>query len=90
VPDLEKAFGQTVVAQLPNDGRIVPNSVNQGVPFMITNPGSAVAQAVRQLAVSLTQGGERREAKGESLNLTNADSSFTSRLRGFLSNCFAS
>src|SRR6266851_4299823 len=34
VPDIEKAFGQATVALIPNDGRIVPSSVNQGGPFM--------------------------------------------------------
>lgn len=82
VPDLEKAFGQATVALIPNDGRIVPNSVNQGVPFMMSHPGSPIAAAVNELVAALTRTG---------LAAANA-TTLTARpggLRAFLADCFA-
>ena len=88
VPDLEKAFGQSVIAQLPNDGKIVPTSVNGGVPFVVSQPGSLVAQSVRNLATSLTMSALTPHAPPEEaigrmpLGIRN--------LRSFLANCFTS
>jgi pilus assembly protein CpaE len=53
VPDLEKALGQPVAGVVPNDGRIVPASINAGVPFVMTHPRSHLAEAVRNLAQAL-------------------------------------
>lgn len=53
IPDIEHTLGHTVVAQIPNDGAIVPTAVNQGVPFVMTQPSSVVSQSVRVLARSL-------------------------------------
>lgn len=55
VPDLEKALGQPVAGTVPNDGRIVPASINAGVPFVTTHPNSGIAAAVRALARTLTR-----------------------------------
>jgi pilus assembly protein CpaE len=82
VPDLEKAFGQAVVSLIPNDGRVVPNSVNQGVPFMMSHPGSPVGEAVEQLAAALTRSGPEPAAE------TSAPAR-SGGLRAFLANCFA-
>lgn len=51
--DIEQALGHPIAAQIPNDGKIVPASVNQGVPFVLSKPDSAVGQSVRQLARTL-------------------------------------
>jgi pilus assembly protein CpaE len=82
VSEVEKAFGQCVIGQVPNDGRIVPNSVNQGVPFMISNPGSPVALAVGQLAAALTRPDQAPVAEPEAPRRSGG-------LRAFLANCFA-
>jgi len=82
VPDLEKAFGQATVALIPNDGRIVPNSVNQGVPFMMSHPSSPIGEAMNQLVASLTRTGPE----------TAAETHLAARPGGlcaFLANCFA-
>jgi pilus assembly protein CpaE len=50
VPDLEKALEQPVAGIIPNDGKIVPASINAGVPFVITHPHSAVSESIRTLA----------------------------------------
>jgi pilus assembly protein CpaE len=82
VPDLEKAFGQTVVALVPNDGRIVPSSVNQGVPFMLSHPTSPIGEAVQQLVASLTRPGAEPAAQTDTPDRLGG-------LRAFLANCFA-
>lgn len=83
VPDLEKAFGQAVVGLIPNDGRIVPSSVNQGVPFMMSHPSSPIGEAVQQLVASLTRPGAAPAVEpGAAVR--------PGGLRGLLANCFAS
>src|SRR5690348_13548818 len=47
VPDVERTLGHPVAAQIPNDGRTVPASINKGVPFILSHPGSPVGQCVR-------------------------------------------
>ncbi len=56
VLEIERALGHPVTAQIPNDGRVVPQSVNQGTPFVLSQPRSAVAQSVRDLACRLALG----------------------------------
>ena len=56
VPDIERALGHPLAAQVPNDGRIVPHSINQGVPFVLSHPHSAVAQSLRHLACQIAEG----------------------------------
>jgi pilus assembly protein CpaE len=52
--DIERALDHPIYAQIPNDGRIVPEAINEGVPFVLSHPDSAVAQSVRQLAAQLS------------------------------------
>src|SRR6266851_5353463 len=82
ISDIEKAFGQATVALIPNDGRIVPSSVNQGGPFMMSHPGSPISEAVDQLVASLTRTGP--EAAAETRVPARPGG-----LRAFLANCFA-
>jgi pilus assembly protein CpaE len=51
--EIEQTLGHSIAAQIPNDGVVVPSSINQGMPFVISQPNTAVAQSVRQLARSL-------------------------------------
>ncbi|HZP80555.1 MAG TPA: response regulator [Chthonomonadaceae bacterium] len=48
--DIEEILGFPIEASIPNDGEVVPGSVNQGVPFVQSHPNSAIGQSVRQLA----------------------------------------
>jgi pilus assembly protein CpaE len=50
VPDIERTLGQPAAHLIPNDGKLVPNSVNAGVPFVRSHPGSRVAQSVFALS----------------------------------------
>ena len=56
VPDIEQALGHTTAAQVPNDGRLVPHSINQGVPFVLSHPHSAISQSLRHLACQIAEG----------------------------------
>jgi len=50
IPDIERTLGQAAACLIPNDGKLVPNSVNTGVPFVLSHPTSRVAQGVYGLA----------------------------------------
>ena len=64
LPDIERALGHPIAAQVPNDGRVVPQSINQGVPFVLSQPHSAVAQSVGRLACQVAEGGPPPPASG--------------------------
>lgn len=53
IPDIERALGCPASALIPNDGKLVPASVNAGLPFVLSHPHSRVAQSVIQLACSV-------------------------------------
>jgi pilus assembly protein CpaE len=50
IPDIERTLGQAAACLVPNDGKLVPHSVNAGVPFVLSHPTSRVAQSVYGLA----------------------------------------
>ncbi|OHE77426.1 MAG: hypothetical protein A2107_15980 [Verrucomicrobia bacterium GWF2_62_7] len=49
----EATLGVTVAARVPHEDRLVPASINLGEPFVLTHPGSAVSQAINDLAARL-------------------------------------
>ena len=53
IPDMERTLGQAAHCLIPNDGKLVPASVNAGVPFVRSHPSSRVAQSVVGLARTL-------------------------------------
>lgn len=53
IPDVERTLGCTADALIPNDGKLVPASVNAGLPFVLSHPNAPVARAVTALASSL-------------------------------------
>ena len=50
LPDIERTLGQAAACLVPNDGKIVPHSVNAGEPFVLSHPNSRVAQSIYALA----------------------------------------
>jgi len=50
IPDFERTLGCAAACLIPNDGKLVPHSVNTGVPFVLSHPNSRVAQSVYGLA----------------------------------------
>lgn len=53
VEDIERAIGHPANTLMINDGQVVAGSINQGTPFVITQPNSAIGQSVRHLARTL-------------------------------------
>ena len=53
MPDIARTLGRGIDFCLPNDGKLVPASVNSGVPFVLSHPGSKAACSVYALARSL-------------------------------------
>ncbi|MHB8171478.1 MAG: response regulator [Thermincolia bacterium] len=68
--DVERSLGFLVAAHVPSDGRVVVASVNKGVPFVISHPGSPVTLSLKELTkMVITEGGtqdqlKNREKKG--------------------------
>jgi pilus assembly protein CpaE len=57
VADVERAVGLDISARIPSD-RLVPRSVNKGVPVVMEAPKSAVARSLNDIAKSiLAEGG---------------------------------
>lgn len=52
LPDITRTLGRSVQCLLPNDGKLVPASVNTGVPFVLSHPNSKIACSVFGLARS--------------------------------------
>lgn len=59
IADVEEALGTMVAARIPSD-RLVPRSVNKGVPIVTEAPKSGVARSISELAATIA--GDR-EAK---------------------------
>ena len=53
IDDISRTLGRPVQHHIPNDGKLVPASVNTGVPFVLSHPNSRVACSVFGLARSL-------------------------------------
>lgn len=51
--DIERTLGCSVSHQIPNDGKLVPASINAGTPFVLSHPSSKVSVAMLGLARSL-------------------------------------
>jgi pilus assembly protein CpaE len=49
VAELERSLGLRVVGSIPSD-RLVPQSVNDGIPVVLSSPRSRVARAFHALA----------------------------------------
>jgi pilus assembly protein CpaE len=65
IKDIERAFSHPIAATIPNDGKLVPTSINRGVPFVITHPDSAIAMSIKEFMGNLT-GKPRIEASASS------------------------
>ncbi len=63
--DVEATLGVPMRAQVPSDGRIVVTSINEGKPFVISAPDSAIAKRINTLAFEIL-GREGPAANNES------------------------
>jgi pilus assembly protein CpaE len=57
--EVERSFDHAVAARIPNAGQIVVSSVNEGRPFVLTHPDSAVSLSIRSLAENIARDGLR-------------------------------
>lgn len=48
--DMEESLGLKVVSHIPSDGRVAVAAVNKGMPFVISEPHSRIAESIRELA----------------------------------------
>lgn len=53
--EIERAIADRIVARIPSD-RLVPRSVNKGVPVVLDSPRSAVARSISDLAKQVIEG----------------------------------
>lgn len=51
---VEKILGMNVYARIPSDYKVVVISLNQGNPFVLTNPKAQVSKGIEQLAIKMT------------------------------------
>ena len=57
--DLTRTLGRSADYFVPNDGKLVPASVNSGVPFVLSHPNSKAACSAYTLARSVRHGSQR-------------------------------
>jgi pilus assembly protein CpaE len=50
ISEMEKTLKRRVDTHIPSDGRLVVQSVNKGVPFVMSSPNAKVSLAIRDLA----------------------------------------
>ena len=55
IKEIERAIADRIVARIPSD-RLVPRSVNKGVPVVLDSPRSAVARSISDLAKQVIEG----------------------------------
>lgn len=76
--DVEATLELPISVHIPSDGRVVVTSVNDGKPFVITNPDAPISQVIRRLARELMG----KEISGEEVE--RRQQGFLAALRRFL------
>lgn len=51
--EIEQTLGCNIAAQIPNDSRLVPESIRSGIPPVLSDPDAAVSLAIVQFATSI-------------------------------------
>jgi len=51
--EVEESLQCAFTAMLPSEGRTVVSSVNKGIPFVISNPETPIAQGIFKLAAHI-------------------------------------
>lgn len=54
--DMEESLGLKVVSHIPSDGRVTIASVNKGIPFVISEPNTKIAESIQELTELVTHG----------------------------------
>ncbi|MBZ4686828.1 MAG: pilus assembly protein CpaE [Clostridia bacterium] len=63
IEDVERTVGATVSHQLPVEDKVVLNSVNKGIPFVLSNPTARISQGVEQLSWTVIKKGKKGQEK---------------------------
>lgn len=53
VPDVERTLDKHMDFEIPHSEKLVVDSINKGIPFMISNPASKIAQSIEALSWSV-------------------------------------
>lgn len=64
VTDLEKSLNQTAYSVIPLDEKVVRSAINKGLPVVMTQANSKVAESILELAVKLS-GSKQQEVQKE-------------------------
>jgi pilus assembly protein CpaE len=64
--DLERALGRVPEHRVVSDGRLVVQSNNEGVPFVLANPEAQISKDVMRVATELLSAGRVATAAGRS------------------------
>jgi pilus assembly protein CpaE len=71
--DVEQTLDYSINAYIPSDGRVAVTSVNEGEPFVISQPRTQIAQSIRRIAYQvMDREDEFREEGAEVLALDQA------------------
>lgn len=54
ISDVEKTLKRQVKISIPYEGKLVVDSVNKGVPFVVSNPHAKISLAIKDLAKAVT------------------------------------
>jgi len=67
VRDAEELLQRKLLTLMPSDGKTVVSAVNQGMPFIVSNPKSQIAQSLFELAnfILSSRGDVKRESEPE-------------------------
>lgn len=67
IREVEETLRRDFSATVPSDGKTVVSSVNRGVPFVLSNPDTHVAQSIYELARMVSCGEWKEEKKPKSV-----------------------
>lgn len=54
--EIQRMFGRTATGSIPNASGLVVNSINEGVPFVLSHPQAPISRSVQRLAEKLVNG----------------------------------
>jgi pilus assembly protein CpaE len=61
--DVERTIRSSISFNISDSEKIVLNSINKGIPFVISNPTVKISQEIEQIAWSVIKKGKRRDEK---------------------------
>jgi pilus assembly protein CpaE len=73
--ETERTLGRPATATIPNAAGLVVNSINEGVPFVISHSEAAVSRSIRELAEKVVKTSSNGVPAGEVIGSTPAASS---------------